>query len=305
MNDTTPEVEVSDQSVEDRLASILEDQPEDEAPEQENAESEEEDQEEADAPAEPEDDTEEVEYEGKAYKLPKELKEAVLRQADYTKKTQEVASLRRQVEDRQMFLQAKEQLMTVAANDLAELRALEKEAERYQALDWQQLHQTDPAQALGLMQRQQSLKEQIGDLRGKLSSVAQHVQSATQQHIDRQWEAAVKGARERIGKFTLEDDKAALQQAVDLGFSPEEIKSKLADERLLLAVFKAAKWDALQKAKPAVTKRAAEARPMKAVSRSAPQAQTDGRAIEARERLRKTGDSNAAEALLERMFKKR
>lgn len=304
MEDTTPEQEVSEQSVEDRLAGILE--AEDEAPEQENAEAEDE-QYEADDPeqAEPEDDTEEVEYEGKAYKLPKELKDAVLRQSDYTKKTQEVANLRRQVEDRQMFLQAKEQLISVAANDLAELRALEKEAERFKSLDWTTLHQTDPAQAVGLMQRQQLLKDQIGELRGRLGGVAQQVQAATQQHIDRQWEMAVQGARQRIGKFTSEDDKAALQQALELGFSHEEIKSKLADERLLIAVFKAAKWDALQRSKPAVTKKAVEARPMKATSRSAPQAQMDGRAAEARARLRKTGDSSAAEALLERMFKKR
>ena len=45
-------------------------------------------------PSEPADDSEEVEYEGSLYRVPKELKEAVIRHADYTRKTQEVAQLR-------------------------------------------------------------------------------------------------------------------------------------------------------------------------------------------------------------------
>ena len=39
---------------------------------------------------------EEVEYEGKRYALPKELKDAILRQSDYTRKTQELAQQREQ-----------------------------------------------------------------------------------------------------------------------------------------------------------------------------------------------------------------
>ncbi len=41
---------------------------------------------------------EEVEYEGKPYKLPKELKDALLRHSDYTKKTMDVAEQRKAVE---------------------------------------------------------------------------------------------------------------------------------------------------------------------------------------------------------------
>jgi hypothetical protein len=40
----------------------------------------------------------EVEYEGKTYCLPPELRDALLRQADYTRKTQEVAQARKALE---------------------------------------------------------------------------------------------------------------------------------------------------------------------------------------------------------------
>ena len=46
---------------------------------------------------EPEDDTDEVEFEGKKYRVSKDIKDALLRQADYTRKTQELAEHRNQV----------------------------------------------------------------------------------------------------------------------------------------------------------------------------------------------------------------
>ena len=50
-----------------------------------------------DEESEPEDDTEEVDYEGKKYRVPKDIKDALLRQSDYTRKTQELAEHRNQV----------------------------------------------------------------------------------------------------------------------------------------------------------------------------------------------------------------
>jgi len=44
---------------------------------------------------------EDIEFDGKEYAVPKELKEAFLRQSDYTKKTMEVAEQRKQVEAQQ------------------------------------------------------------------------------------------------------------------------------------------------------------------------------------------------------------
>ena len=50
---------------------------------------------------EPPPELEEVEHEGKKYQIPKPLKGALLMQADYTRKTQEVAEQRRAVEEQQ------------------------------------------------------------------------------------------------------------------------------------------------------------------------------------------------------------
>ena len=49
-------------------------------------------------PAEPEEETTEIVKDGKAYKVPAALKDEILMHADYTRKTQEVAELRKSVE---------------------------------------------------------------------------------------------------------------------------------------------------------------------------------------------------------------
>jgi len=101
-----------DESV-NAIADILE--PEEDTPEAEEAQGEEEapeqseESEHEDAESgedeQPEKATlETVEYEGKTYQLPPELKSALLRQQDYTRKTQEVATIRKQVEaDQQQY----------------------------------------------------------------------------------------------------------------------------------------------------------------------------------------------------------
>lgn len=61
----------------------------------------------------PLDDTEEVEHEGKTYRVPKELKESFLRQSDYTRKTQELAQERQVVH--QTYAQATQSIQQVQA----------------------------------------------------------------------------------------------------------------------------------------------------------------------------------------------
>ena len=306
--DTNPKPEVSDADVEDRLASLLGDEPEsDEEAEQATPDAEEDSDEpeaEADSAASSEDDSEEVEFEGKSYKVPKELKPALLRTDDYTRKTQEVAAQRKAIEDRAQFLQAREQVMAAAAQDMADLRAAEVELEKFRNADWVAIANADPGQAFALSQRQKVLEQTVADKRARLQSVAQQASQMQQKHAAQQWQMAVEGAKAAMGKVTAEDDAAALKLVRDMGFTEADM-TKLADSRVLQLVFKAAKWEALQASKPGINKKATDAKPMKAVSRSAPQAQREGKAALARQALKKTGDTHAAEAFFESMFRKR
>ena len=96
---------------------------------------------------EPVDDDEEVEWNGKKFKAPKGLKEGVLMHADYTRKTQEVAATRKELEDRaeRITQQAKASEEEISAR--AELHAVSQELDRYKDFGWaeyQALRLNDP-----------------------------------------------------------------------------------------------------------------------------------------------------------------
>jgi hypothetical protein len=303
MDQETPDgaPEAPEMSPEDRIAAALlaDEDTADEAPEEGNAEPEEEPSAEEPSDTPPEDDgAEEVEFEGKAYKVPKELKPALLRTEDYTRKTMEVAAMRKQVEDRAHYLEFQQQVFSSAAQEIADLRSTEAELKRYAEVDWSSV---DPSQALGYLQRQRVLEQTVADKRRKIEQITAEARGKTEQHNSLQWKLAVEGARQALGAVSKEDDAKALQLVEGLGFTKAEMP-KLADARILQLVFKAAKYDALQAAKPSVTKKAESARPMKVAARSAPQAQAEGKALQARQALKKTGSSDAAEAYFTEMF---
>ena len=91
------------------------------------------------------DDTEEVDYEGKKYAVPREIKDALLRQSDYTRKTQEVAEQKRQIEARAAEVQQLAKLEEGHLNDLANLRSVDNALAKFQNVNWQQMAADDPA----------------------------------------------------------------------------------------------------------------------------------------------------------------
>mgnify|MGYP000620895346 CR=1 FL=1 len=95
--------------------------------------------------AAPDADVEEVDYEGKKYAVPKDIKDALLRQADYTRKTQEIAETRRQIEQRANEVQQLAKLSDEELNDRANLRLTDTVLQRYQNVNWQQMAAEDPA----------------------------------------------------------------------------------------------------------------------------------------------------------------
>jgi hypothetical protein len=305
--DTNPTPEVTDEgSIDDRLSAIF-DGPEDDAEASPADTPEAPDEGPDEAAAQPEaageDDSEEVEFEGKAYKVPKELKPALLRQADYTTKTQEVATLRKQAEDRIQFSEAQQQLFASLRTEALEFETLKARKAEYDKLDWSALYSADPGQAFNLRQQADGLKEQLADKERVLSEKAGQHQAIQKAHAEKQWSLAVEAARQRIGKFTPAEDIAMAQQAQSMGFDESELKSKFADARVLHLLHKAAKWDALQQGKTIADKKVTTARPMKTASRSAPEAQRDGKLADVRERLRKTGRDEYAEAYFNARFK--
>jgi len=107
-------------------------------------------------------DTAEVEHQGKTYRIPKALKPALMMQADYTRKTQELAESRRALDaERQAHAQdsqARDQFLQAHQADVARHTVLSHELAAYGDVDWQGLQAQDPQRAAELWQAYNALQ---------------------------------------------------------------------------------------------------------------------------------------------------
>jgi hypothetical protein len=154
------------------------------------------------------DDGEEIEHDGRTYRVPKALKDAFLRQADYTRKTQELAEQRRGFEQEAARRQAAQQ---ADLEGYARLVALNDQVKAFEQLDWTALERQDPAQAQSLWRQYSQLKD------GRSAMIGQLLQREDQRAFETQRDAARR----------IEEGRAVLAREIQ-GWSPE-LASKLSD----------------------------------------------------------------------------
>jgi len=146
----------------------------------------------------------EIELDGQIYEIPAELKGAFLRQADYTRKTQDLAEQRRALEAERRTLAERKRDADRALTDHAYLAALDDQLEAFSGIDWQGLAHEDPERAQTLWTSYQEMEA----LRGRYAEALAHRTS------QRELETARKAA-ERMA-----ETGRTLQQEID-GWSPE------------------------------------------------------------------------------------
>lgn len=321
MEQTNPTPEVSTPSPEDRLLAMYSEEDKREAddvgePEEVEAEEVQQDQPEAEAEsvetteAEPEpSDGEEVEFDGASFKLPPKIAEVVKKaeslQADYTRKTQDVADQRKAVEDRSQYLQAREMVLQTAFSEAAQVQSLQSQLQQFDSLDWNALFAEDSNRAIQLNFARQQLQTQLGQAQGKLNEKIAQAQQIQSQHLQKQQELGKAELQRRIGKASEQELQATWKQGLDLGYSEAELKDST-DARLMHALFKAAKFDQLSQAqKSAVTKKVAQAKPMPAGTARTPVTGPLAKIDEAKSRLKKSGKDSDALAALTQMFERK
>lgn len=203
-----------------------------------------------------EDDTEEIDYEGKKLKVPKEIKDAILRHADYTRKTQEVAEERRQVEA--MRAQAKENaaLQQEVLVEVAKVVSIDQRLAQYSNIDWNRFYDEDPVGASKADRESRELQAHKAHI---LNEITQKEQA---QNLKRE-QATAKAYQENMA--VLERDikgwSPKLQQelkayALETGLTQEEVAS-IQSAAQVKALHRAYLYDQLvkkqaaQKSKPA------------------------------------------------------
>jgi len=160
----------------------------------------------------------EIEYEGKAYKLPPELKDALLRQSDYTKKTMEVAEVRKTVERRESFIRAGE----VVRDDHARLMLLDNQVRQLEGADisgWTQEQIAEGQRQLELLKREAGVV--VNEMERKVAALSEAEKAETAKLR----QEAIAEATKIVPKFTEERRVELEQLGVELGISKEDVES--------------------------------------------------------------------------------
>ena len=229
---------------------------------------------------EPEDEEVELDDEVKL-KVPKDhaqkVREAMLRQADYTRKTQELAEARKAfAAETDTFRQASE----AELNTFATLTNLQGQIAQYQRIDWAAWHDQDPFAAARATSEYNIVRDAYQQAQFQLAGLRQQRLSVAQQEIAKRTEEGRAALTREIPGWN-NDLKAKLTDfAADFGFSRDEIDDLEADPRVakvLHAAFKGS--EAVRKAQRAQTHvDAQQAQPAAKVgARSAPPAGLDDR----------------------------
>ncbi len=118
------------------------------------------------------DDTFDLEHEGQVYQLPGALKGGFLRQADYTRKTQELAGHRRALLAEREAVARAAQAVASAGHDHVQLAALDHQLQDLAGVDWQAFAAQDPHAAQALWNRAHAM----GQARDGLAQAIAHRQ---------------------------------------------------------------------------------------------------------------------------------
>lgn len=234
----------------------------------------------------------EVEFEGKTYKVPPELQKGLLRQADYSRKMNEVG------EKERTFTQRLEQVDALAegadkyAEALAQQRAIEAQLGQFEQINWDVLEQDNPQEAARLAVRQLKLQQALGVAVGNARTVGEEVRNTRQKLMNEARAEMDKALKKELQGWGEELGTKLTHYAMEHGFQRKTLET-LTDPAVVVALDKARRFDELQASKTAVRAKVKEA--PQVTKPGAPKARVDP-AKDAMARLRKSGSIDDAAA---------
>lgn len=164
-----------------------------------------------------------VEYEGKTYKVPNELKDALLRQSDYTRKTQVLGQERKAIEAERAQVQQLAQVTEQEIGLHADLRGIDSTLEAYKNVNWDALEAEDPLGAQQHWRRYQTLQNSRGETVQKLQQAQHQRTEQAEQMTARRLQETAAHAQKTIPNWSTELDAKITEFAIKKGFSRETL----------------------------------------------------------------------------------
>ena len=164
---------------------------------------------------------EEVELEGKTYKVPSELKSNFMMQKDYTQKTQEVAEQRKEFESELKRVRDIESNQQQNLKTYAEITALEQHIEGYKDVDWDTLYKQSSTEANQHQFRYNQLKDLKAEKEKELAEQNTKALQQQQQNAAKQLEESKKRVASEIKGWDSKMAQTVSKKITELGYSAE------------------------------------------------------------------------------------
>lgn len=252
MTDETAIDQVPEQSMEDKIAErfgITDDEPQ----ETQQAEGETE--------VVAESDDVEIEYEGEKFKIPRQLEKSILQERDYTRKSQELAEQRRQVEHERKIsngIKLDREFSESIATEVDQLRAIDGYMRHLEGIDVRTLPLDDQIAHLAEIARVPRQREAIQrSIEGKRAKFDQTMQ----EHLSTIRQSAKDALSKSIPGFSDELLGTITSYSKTLGFTEQDIDAITTDPRSSSVLYKAMQYDKLQSNKADAVKKATSASP--------------------------------------------
>lgn len=228
--------------------------------------------------------------------------------ADYTKKTQEVAEQRKALEDYAQTIQVQEQslkqqveLQQALFGEIAQITAIDQQLAQFQAIDWNQLSDNDFVEAQKLFFTQNSLQNQRTQLVGQLEEKQKQITQAQQKSLTERIAKGREILAKEIPNWSQETNQAIISAGKEYyGFNDAEMSS-IIDPRHVKVLHDAMQWRKLQQ-NSSVKNKVSTAKPVIKPGSQDIKKQVSSDVQKAREALRKSGKSEYAQKLIERML---
>jgi hypothetical protein len=236
-----------------------------------------------------------LDFDGKQFKVAPEIREAVMRHADYTKKTMGLADDRNLFQKTQAIAEEHAAFSKSIESESTELAQIDAQLVQFKALPWDEF---DTQQTLRAKMAQDNLKERKVELKQAVDAKRDEFSQQAQKSRKELYEKTNEYLTKAIPQWGSQAANEFVAAAQAVGFTREEVGNFI-DHRAIQLAWKAAQWDKLQAAKPIVSKKASEVPP---VTKPGSQATTESTASKQyqklRDELKRTGSEKAARELM-------
>jgi hypothetical protein len=174
-----------------------------------------------------------INIDGEEYEVPAPLKDAFMREQDYRKKTMELATQRKMLDEQIQVTQQQAQFQQQFNEQIGVISNIDAQIKQYEGVNWDVLQQDDPLQFVALKEKLRDLKDARNYYTNDLNQKQQQNAIQAQQHYAKLKEQGVRDLQNSIKGWGEERAREIKSFGVETyGFQETELAS-IIDPRMV------------------------------------------------------------------------